>query len=72
MQPIKMDVRDWLVGISMVVIHFIATVFLFQHPEAMNFATWAAVTGSVTSAYHWTSMKDDKTPDAHVDSYEGR
>jgi hypothetical protein len=41
-----------------------ATAFIFAHPDTMNFATWATLCGTLTGAYHWLILKDDKTPDA--------
>jgi hypothetical protein len=59
-----MDTRDWIVIGLMAGIQIAATVFVFKHPEAMNFATWATVVGGLTSAYHWMVIRDSKQADA--------
>lgn len=59
-----MDIRDWVVIGLMGGIQFAATVFIFAHPDAMNFATWATICGTLTGAYHWMVIKDSKTKDA--------
>lgn len=41
-----------------------ATVFLFKHPDPMNFATWGTFSGAVICAYKWLDFKDSKVPDA--------
>lgn len=58
-----MDIRDWIIVISMAGIQVAATVFIFKHPETLNFATWATVTGTLAGSYHWANLKDSKTPD---------
>lgn len=61
----KLDcVKDVFV-ISLITVGWAAsTVFLFKHPDAMNFATWAGFSGSVICAYKWIDFKDSKVPDA--------
>jgi hypothetical protein len=59
-----MDTRDWIVISLMAVIEIAATVFVFKHPDAINFATWATVCGTLATAYHWIVVKDSKTPDS--------
>jgi uncharacterized membrane protein len=59
-----MDVRDWVVIGLMAAIEVTSTVFVFVHPDAINFATWATLCGTLISAYHWTIYKDSKVPDA--------
>ena len=59
-----MEVRDWIVIGLMANIQISATIFIFIHFESVNFATWAAVTGTLTGAYHWIVARDQKTPDA--------
>jgi hypothetical protein len=59
-----MDTRDWIVIALMAGIQLAATVFLFGHPDAVNFATWATVTGTLTGAYHWMVIRDSKIKDA--------
>ena len=59
-----MDTRDWIVIGLMGLIQGAATVFVFKHPDAMNFATWATVCGTLVTAYHWIVVKDSKQADA--------
>lgn len=59
-----MDARDWAVIGLMAAIQLAATVFIFKHPEAINFATWATVVGGLISAYHWMVIRDSKEKDA--------
>lgn len=40
------------------------TVFLFKHPEIMNFATWAGLGATMTGVFHWLTVRDAKQPDA--------
>jgi hypothetical protein len=59
-----MDIRDWIVVSSMVAIQLAATGFLFHHPDAVNFATWAGVCGTLTGVYHLLVIRDSKEKDA--------
>lgn len=59
-----MDVRDWIVIGLMAGIQVAATVFIFEHPDAVNFATWATVCGTLATAYHWLVIRDSKQADA--------
>jgi len=58
------DVRDWVVIGLMAAIQVAATVFVFMYHDAVNFATWATVCGTLTGAYHWMVIRDSKTKDA--------
>jgi hypothetical protein len=60
-----MDTRDWIVIVLMAGIQLAATVFVFLHPDTVNFVTWATITGTLTGAYHWMVIKDSKTKDAY-------
>lgn len=59
-----MDFRDWFVVAMIVLIGVAATVFLFKHPEAVNFATWATIVGTLSTLYHFLVIKDSKQADA--------
>ena len=59
-----MDTRDWLVIALLAGMHISATVFVFSHPDPINFGTWAGVTSTVTCAYHWLVIRDAKEKDA--------
>jgi hypothetical protein len=59
-----MDARDWVVIGLMAAIQIAATVFIFKHPDALNFVTFGTLTGALISAYHWLVIKDSKTADA--------
>lgn len=60
-----MDARDWFVLVIHSVAWVVATAFLLWHPNDTNFITWATFSGTVSSAYHWLIIKDDKLPDEH-------
>jgi hypothetical protein len=59
-----MDARDWIVIVSMLAIQVAATIFLFRHTDAVNFATWAGVCGTLTGVYHLLVIRDSKQADA--------
>jgi hypothetical protein len=59
-----MDTRDWIVIGLMGLIQVASTVFVFKHPDAINFATWATLCGTLVGAYHWMVIRDSKTPDS--------
>jgi O-antigen/teichoic acid export membrane protein len=59
----KADVTDWLVMSVVTDVVIAATIFLFKHPDPINFATWGTVVGTICSVYHWLTIRDDKTPD---------
>jgi O-antigen/teichoic acid export membrane protein len=59
-----MDTRDWIIVISTAGIQLAATVFLFKHPDPVNFATWAAVCGTLAGVYHLLVVRDSKEKDA--------
>ena len=59
-----MDTRDWVVIGLMGAIQLAATVFVFAHPDVVNFATFATLTGTLITAYHWVIVKDQKEKDA--------
>ena len=60
----EMDIRDWVVVALIAGIEVSATVFLFCYPTGINFGTWAGITGTLTSAYHYIVLRDQKIPDA--------
>lgn len=41
-----------------------ATVYLYQHPSDVNYATWGTITATIICAYRWIDYKDSKIPDA--------
>ena len=59
-----MDTRDWVVIGLMAAIQVAATVFVFKHPDPVNFGTWAGLCGTLTGAYHWMVIRDSKQADA--------
>lgn len=59
-----MDFRDWFILIHVNALVIAATIFVFQHADPVNFATWGGVVGTVTGAYHYLFVKDQKAPDA--------
>ena len=61
------NLKDYFV-MAIITLGWVAgTVFLFEHAETMNFATWATFAGAVISAYRWIDYKDSKVPDAGDD-----
>jgi hypothetical protein len=61
------DIRDWFV-MGLVTLAWIAsTIFLFIHPDATNFATWAGLSATMCGTYHWLVYADSKKPDANED-----
>jgi hypothetical protein len=59
-----MDIRDWFILFHLNAAGIAATVFVFKHPEPMNFATLATLLGTLVSCYHWFVLKDSKQADA--------
>jgi hypothetical protein len=58
------DFRDWFVLLHLNAAGIAATVFLFKHPDPLNFATWATMLGTISGCYHWFMIRDQKIPDA--------
>ena len=61
----KLDIRDWFVLASLCTILIAASIYLFKHPSDVNYAAWGAVCGTLISAYHWLTIRDDKEDDHH-------
>ncbi len=59
-----MDTRDWIVIALMAAIQVAATVFIFLHPDTLNFVTYGTLVGGLISAYHWMVIRDSKQKDA--------
>jgi hypothetical protein len=59
-----MDARDWVIIGLMAAIEGAAIAFVFKHWDPLNFATFATLSGTLISAYHWMVIKDSKTKDA--------
>lgn len=59
-----MDHNDWIIAGLVTGGWIFASAFVCLHPTDTNFATWAAVTGSITCVYKWLDIKDAKTSDA--------
>lgn len=59
-----MDFRDWFVLLHTNAAGIAATVFVFKHPDPLNFVTWATMLGTIVTFYHLFVIKDAKTPDA--------
>lgn len=58
------DLTDWLIAFLVTAAWIAATVFLFIHPDPLNFATWATVSGTLVGVYHWLRVRDDKIKDS--------
>jgi hypothetical protein len=59
-----MDVRDWFILFHVNIAGIAATVFLFKHPDTVNFVTWAGLLGTIIGFYQWQTIRDQKMPDA--------
>lgn len=59
-----MDARDWFIIFHVNAAGIAATVFLFWHPEVMNFATWVGFIGVIIGFYQWQTIRDQKIQDA--------
>ena len=57
------DLSDWLIMILITAAWAASTVFLFKHPDPINFGTWATLAGTMIGAYHWMRVRDDKLED---------
>lgn len=60
----KLDTRDWFVLGTVTCAWVASTVYLFIHPSEGAFATWGALAGTMTGAYHYLVLLDSKRPDA--------
>lgn len=58
------DYRDFAVLVLVTMGWVAATLFLFIHPSATNFATWAGFGATVGGVYHFLCVNDDKRVDA--------
>lgn len=57
------DARDWFVMGVVTAAWVASTAYLFIHPSEAAFATWAALAATMTAAYHFLIVNDDKHPD---------
>ncbi len=60
----KRDCRDSFVMGAVGAAWAASTVYIFIHPGEGAFATWGVLCATMTGAYHWLVMLDDKRPDA--------
>jgi hypothetical protein len=54
------DFRDYFILGHVNAAGIAATVFLFLHPDAVNFATWAGLLATIIGCYHFIVFKDSK------------
>ena len=59
----KLDVRDWFIMSMLAGIAIVGGVYVFKHPDDVNFGTWGTVCGVLTAALHWLNVRDDKEKD---------
>lgn len=59
----QQDARDWFVMGAVTAAWMASTVYLFIHPSEPAFATWAGLAATMTAAYHFLIVSDDKRPD---------
>ena len=61
--PAKSDVKDWIV-MTLLGAGFVASwTYVFAHPGTEAFGICMGGQGTFIAAFHWISMKDDKSPD---------
>lgn len=61
----KRDFRDHLVWVLFVSAWLAGTFYLFKRPfSAPVFAAWCGLVSTMTAAFHWLTIYDDKKPDA--------
>lgn len=60
----RWDFSDWFILFHVNAAAIAATVFLFVHPDPLNFATWGTFCAAVLSSYHWMLIRDAKEKDA--------
>lgn len=58
------DFRDRVVLVMTCSGWVAATVFLFQNPASVNFATWSGLVATIGGIFHWICVYDDKRVDA--------
>lgn len=65
-----MQFQDWFILAFASLMEVTATVYLFMHNSAENFASWCAFGATIGGIYHWLTIRDAKVPDA--EDYNGR
>jgi hypothetical protein len=61
---VTVDYRDVFILMHMNAAGIAGAAFMFAHPDAINFATWAGLIATLTSAYKWFVFKSSKETDA--------
>ncbi len=59
----KFDFRDYFILAHVNGAGIVGTVFLFIHPDAVNFASWCGLIATLVGTYHWFILRDSKEPD---------
>jgi len=57
------DWRDYATYVFAAAILTIASAYIFTYPNTANFATWAAVCGTLATVLRWLDIRDDKEKD---------
>jgi hypothetical protein len=63
---VQAQLTDYVVMGLVTAIGTAGTVYIFVHPSEAAFGIWAGVVSTVTAAYHWITVYDDKRPDDHA------
>ena len=60
----KWNFDDWFVAVHVNAAWMAATVFVYHHPDPVNFATWATFSATAVGVYHWLIIRDSKEKDS--------
>jgi hypothetical protein len=60
----EVEARDWFVMLLLGGVLVASTVYIFKHPDDINFGAWCTFVGTVGGIYHWLVLIDSKRPDA--------
>jgi len=58
------DASDFLIGILVAGVWIAGTVYLFRFHSDANFAIWGGICTTMTGAYHFLRIRDDKEKDS--------
>lgn len=58
------DNRDWFIMGTISAAWTAATVYMFVHPSPATFCAWCGLCATMTGAYHYLNVRDQKEADA--------
>lgn len=58
------DYRDYLVAALFVAVWTAGTYYIFRYPSVPAFTAWCGLATTMTTAFHWLNIYDDKHPDS--------